>query len=58
MLLNWLVEQRSPLRELEAVVLPRRLFQQQLGLVPHGPPRRKAEPSASTTASSRFAAAR
>ena len=44
-LLKWLEEQASPLRELEAVALLRRVFEEQFELGPDGPQRRKAEPS-------------
>jgi transposase len=44
-LLSWLEEQQSPLGELEAVVLLRRVFGEQFEFGPDGPVRRKGEPS-------------
>ena len=44
-LLVWLEEQRSPLRELRAVALLRRVFDEQFELTADGPQRREAEPS-------------
>jgi hypothetical protein len=44
-LLSWLDAHSSPLRELEAVALLRRVFGEQFELGPDGPARREAEPS-------------
>jgi len=44
-LLSWLDGQSSPLRELEAVALLRRVFAEQFEVGPDGPQRREAEPS-------------
>ncbi len=44
-LLSWLEERKSPLGELEAVALLRRVFGEQFELTPDGPARRQAEPS-------------
>jgi len=46
-LLAWLEEQASPLRELGAVALLRRVFDEQFELAADGPQRRKPEPSGS-----------
>jgi hypothetical protein len=44
-LLEWLEDPSSPLRDLEAVALLRRVFEEQFERTPDGPQRRKGEPS-------------
>jgi len=44
-LLEWLEEQKSPLREVEAVALLRRVFEEQFERTPDGPERRQGEPA-------------